>query len=172
MLTGKLPFSGATVTALSLQIVQAPAPAPSSINKGLPKEFDPIVSKALAKSVNQRYESAGGRAAELRALGAVLDVRSGTSEPADLTLGLPRASPPSARRPRAGQLRQPRRRTHGRSHQPPRSDAGAESAGAFGDARLSRPVAARCRAGAQRGSGAHRLDAADGRHDQDLARTD
>jgi TolB-like protein len=109
MLTGKLPFSGATVTALSLQIVQAPAPAPSSINRGLPKEFDPIVSKALAKSVNQRYESAAVMAAELRALGAVLDVRSGTSEPADLTLGLPRASPPSARRPRAGQLRQPRR---------------------------------------------------------------
>ncbi|PYQ78944.1 MAG: hypothetical protein DMG01_10195, partial [Acidobacteria bacterium] len=53
MLTGKPPFSGATATALSLQIVQAPAPAPSSINKSLPKEFDGIVLKALAKSMNQ-----------------------------------------------------------------------------------------------------------------------
>src|SRR5256885_9022433 len=64
MLTGKPPFSGATATALSLQIVQAPAPAPSSINKSLPKEFDGIVLKALAKSVNQRYESAAVMAAE------------------------------------------------------------------------------------------------------------
>ena len=108
MLTGKLPFSGATVTALSLQIVQAPAPAPSAINKGLPKEFDPIVSKALAKSVDQRYESAAVMAAELRALGAVLDVRTGTSEPADFDLGLPRASSSSARGSRAAG--QPRRR--------------------------------------------------------------
>ena len=64
MLTGKLPFSGATATALSLQIVQAPAPAPSSINKSLPKEFDGIVLKALAKSLNQRYESAAVMAAQ------------------------------------------------------------------------------------------------------------
>ena len=110
MLTGKPPFSGATATALSLQIVQAPAPAPSSINKSLPKEFDGIVLKALAKSVNQRYESAAVMAAELRALAAVLDVRSGTSEPADLAVGLPRAaSSSSARGARAGQLRQRRR---------------------------------------------------------------
>src|SRR5205807_2205981 len=110
MLTGKPPFSGATVTALSLQIVQAPAPAPSSINKSLPKEFDGIVLKALAKSLNRRYESAAVMAAELRALAAVLDVRSGTSEPADLAAGLPRAaSSSSARGARAGHLR-PRRR--------------------------------------------------------------
>ncbi|PYQ74093.1 MAG: hypothetical protein DMG04_11650 [Acidobacteria bacterium] len=109
MLTGKPPFSGATATALSLQIVQAPAPAPSSINKSLPKEFDGIVLKALAKSLNQRYESAAVMAAELRALAAVLDVRSGTSEPADLAVGLPRAaSSSSARGARAGHLR-PRR---------------------------------------------------------------
>ena len=36
MLTGKLPFSGATPAALTLQIVQAQAPVPSSVNRSLP----------------------------------------------------------------------------------------------------------------------------------------
>ena len=66
MLTGRLPFTGATSTALALQIVQAPAPAPSSVNRSLPTELDPIVAKALAKSLDQRYESAATLAAELR----------------------------------------------------------------------------------------------------------
>ena len=35
MLTGKLPFTGATATALALHIVQAPPPAPSSLNRSL-----------------------------------------------------------------------------------------------------------------------------------------
>ena len=81
MLTGKLPFSGATATALALQIVQAPAPMPSSLNRSVPRELDPIVAKALAKSLDQRYESAATMAAELRSVGAILDVRGTTSEP-------------------------------------------------------------------------------------------
>jgi TolB-like protein len=80
MLTGKLPFNGATPTALSLQIVQAPAPAPSSINSGVPHEFDAIVSKALAKSLDHRYQSAATLAAELRSLVAILDVRADVAE--------------------------------------------------------------------------------------------
>ena len=54
MLTGKLPFAGATVTALALQIVQAPAPALSSVDRSLPKELEPILGRALAKSLDQR----------------------------------------------------------------------------------------------------------------------
>jgi TolB-like protein len=81
MLTGKLPFSGATATALALQIVQAPAPVPSSVNRSVPRDLDPIVAKALAKSLDQRYESAATMAAELRSVAAILDVRGTTSEP-------------------------------------------------------------------------------------------
>jgi serine/threonine protein kinase len=80
MLTGKLPFTGATPPALALHIVQAPAPAPSSANPSLPREVDAIVGKALAKSLDQRYESAATLAAELRSLAAILDVRSDSSE--------------------------------------------------------------------------------------------
>jgi hypothetical protein len=86
MLTGRLPFSGATATALALQIVQAPAPVPSSLNRSVPRELDPIVAKALAKSLDQRYGSAATMAAELRSVAAILDVRGTTSEPALSTL--------------------------------------------------------------------------------------
>jgi serine/threonine protein kinase len=81
MLTGKLPFSGANSSEVALQIVQAPAPRPSSVNRSLPVELDPIVAKALEKSLVQRYESAVTLAAELRSVGAILDVRSDASPP-------------------------------------------------------------------------------------------
>jgi serine/threonine protein kinase len=81
MLTGKLPFSGPTRAAVALQIVQAHAPSPSSVNKSLPAELDPIVNKALAKSLDQRYESAVTMAAELRSVGAILDIRSDAAPP-------------------------------------------------------------------------------------------
>jgi serine/threonine-protein kinase len=97
MVTGKLPFSGATPTALALQIVQAQAPSPSSVNRSLPTELDPIVGRALAKSLEQRYESSVTMSAELRSVGAILDVRSDASPPSPL---------PSA-------VRQPRRRSGG-----------------------------------------------------------
>src|SRR5258706_6070510 len=54
MLTGKLPFAGTTAKALALQIVQAPAPAPSSVNPSVPRELDAIVAQALSKSLDQR----------------------------------------------------------------------------------------------------------------------
>jgi len=46
----------------------------------LPPEVDPIVMKALAKSLDQRYESAATVAAELRSVAAILDVRAEISE--------------------------------------------------------------------------------------------
>jgi TolB-like protein/predicted Ser/Thr protein kinase len=82
MLTGRLPFIGPTSTAVALQIVQASAPLPSSVNPEVPRELDAIVAKALAKSLDQRYETAASLAAELRSVGAILDVRSGDIEPA------------------------------------------------------------------------------------------
>jgi serine/threonine protein kinase/tetratricopeptide (TPR) repeat protein len=81
MLTGKLPFAGATPAALTLQIVQAPAPLVSAANRLAPKELEPILARALAKSLEERYESAATFAAELRSVGAILDVRSDAAPP-------------------------------------------------------------------------------------------
>jgi non-specific serine/threonine protein kinase len=80
MLTGRLPFIGSTPTALALQIVQAQPPVPSALNPSLPRELDGVVAKALAKSLELRYESAATLGAELRSIAAILDVRTETTE--------------------------------------------------------------------------------------------
>ena len=85
MLTGRLPFTGATPTALALQIVQAPAPLPSAVNRALPTELDAIVAKAMTKSLEHRYDSAAALAAELRSVGAILDTRSDIEEAAAMS---------------------------------------------------------------------------------------
>src|SRR5882672_3903454 len=91
MLTGKPPFSGATSTALALQIIQAPVPPLSSINRSLPKDLEQILGRMLAKSIDQRYESAATLAAELRAVGAILDMRSDAAAPSVVqTVSMPR----------------------------------------------------------------------------------
>jgi serine/threonine protein kinase len=90
MLTGRLPFDVAD--AAILHIIQAAAPAPSSLNEAVPRELDPIVAKALAKSLDQRCDSAATLAAELRSVAAILDERATAAEL--------HASPATARRPR------------------------------------------------------------------------
>lgn len=78
MLTGRPPFTG--TDALPLQIAQAAAPLPSSINPAVPIELDPILQRALAKSLDQRSESAATLAAELRSVAAILDERATAAE--------------------------------------------------------------------------------------------
>lgn len=80
MLTGKLPFNGTPSMPVTVEIVQAQPPAPSTMVPELPADIDGIVLKALAKSLEQRYESAATMAAELRSVAAMLDVRSEASE--------------------------------------------------------------------------------------------
>ena len=63
MLIGRRPTPGAGV--------------PSAVNASLPRELDPIVARALGKSGG--YESAVTLAAELRAVGAMLEVRQEAS---------------------------------------------------------------------------------------------
>jgi serine/threonine protein kinase len=79
MLTGKAPAPGAGV--------------PSAVNRSLPRELDPIVARALGMSGG--YESAATLAAELRAVGAMLDVRQDAHEaaaPAAMSRSKPKRS--------------------------------------------------------------------------------
>jgi serine/threonine-protein kinase len=69
--------------------------APSAVNKSAPAELDPIVRKLLGKRPSGRYESAATVAAELRAVAAILDVRTSATDAAPHTS--PKASPRSAR---------------------------------------------------------------------------
>jgi serine/threonine protein kinase len=81
MLTGKPPFAASTAAELTLKIVQAAVSQPTEVNPALPKELDEIVSRAMSKSLDRRYESAASFAGELRSIAAILDVRSGDAEP-------------------------------------------------------------------------------------------
>ncbi|MET3961904.1 beta-lactam-binding protein with PASTA domain/predicted Ser/Thr protein kinase [Marmoricola sp. OAE513] len=58
LLTGRPPFVGDSPVAVAYQHVREQAPAPSSFDADLPPEVDQIVAKALAKRVEDRYQSA------------------------------------------------------------------------------------------------------------------
>jgi serine/threonine protein kinase len=90
MLTGGLPFGTMISAARPSGPVQAESRAPSTINAAVPKEIDPIVTKALARRLDYRYGSAATLAAELRSVAAILDVRSGAVEPPTLAMDEPR----------------------------------------------------------------------------------
>jgi len=69
MLTGKPPVAG------------WPAPPPSTINRNLPKEVDPVVGQLLTSGAAHAVHSAAAAAAELRSLSAILDTRATRIEP-------------------------------------------------------------------------------------------
>jgi serine/threonine protein kinase len=83
LLTGTLPFQGTSPAEVTLQIVQATAPAPKAVNRTVPRMLDRIVGKVLAKSVDARFESMAALAAELRTVRNQLDVTE--REPVPLT---------------------------------------------------------------------------------------
>ncbi len=71
-LTGKRPFSGGGPFGVQRKIVQDDPEPPSQVNPAVPAEFDHIISKALAKQPENRYETAGAFANDLeRALALV-----------------------------------------------------------------------------------------------------
>jgi serine/threonine protein kinase len=59
------------------------AAAPSATNSHVPKELDGVVLRAVAPNPDSRYQSAATFAAELRSVGAILDVRGGVGDEPD-----------------------------------------------------------------------------------------
>jgi serine/threonine-protein kinase len=66
MLTGLSPFSNDNLHATMYQVVNKLPPAPSTCSPGLPKEFDAIVARAMAKDPADRYQDAAEMATDLR----------------------------------------------------------------------------------------------------------
>ena len=104
MLTGRLPFSAQTTGAVAAEILQAPAPAPSAVNRTLPPELDAVVLKMLAKDPVDRYEMAAMVAADLRSIAAGLHASRTPSKPATTDTG-----PVKATHVRAAATRRPHR---------------------------------------------------------------
>jgi serine/threonine-protein kinase len=65
MLTGRPPFLGDTPVAVASKHVRDTAPQPRDLNPELPFDLESIVMKAMAKSPDQRYDSADDLRADL-----------------------------------------------------------------------------------------------------------
>jgi len=65
LLTGRPPFVGESPVSVAYQHVREPAAPPSSLDSDLPPEIDAIVMKALAKPVDERYQSAAAMRADI-----------------------------------------------------------------------------------------------------------
>ena len=66
LLTGLLPFRGASMTNLMFVIANEPHQSVTSVRAGLPKWLDEVVDKALAKDPADRFQCAAEMAAALR----------------------------------------------------------------------------------------------------------
>ncbi len=80
-LTGNTPFNGDGVSALMYQITNHNPAPPSTLNPQVPVMLDYIVAKALAKSVDERYQSAADFAADLRECRKTIDPPMEASNP-------------------------------------------------------------------------------------------
>jgi serine/threonine-protein kinase len=65
LLTGRPPFVGESPVAVAYQHVREQAAPPSSLDPDLSPEIDAIVMKALAKRIEDRYQSAGAMRADI-----------------------------------------------------------------------------------------------------------
>lgn len=72
LLTGQLPFRGASMTKLMFVIANEPHESVTTVRPDLPRWLDPIVDRALAKDPADRYQSGAEMAAALRSGAAQL----------------------------------------------------------------------------------------------------
>ena len=73
LLTGEVPFKGNSPAELMHKILNEPHPNPQQINPRILKPLVTILNKAMAKKVEDRYQTAGQMAQHLRTLGRKID---------------------------------------------------------------------------------------------------
>lgn len=57
-LTGEKPFTGSTITSIMHKVMNFEPDPPSSLNPNVPSELDDVVMKAIAKNLDERYQTA------------------------------------------------------------------------------------------------------------------
>ena len=95
LLTGRPPFVGDSPVAVAYQHVREQAAPPSDHDTDLPPEIDAIVMKALAKRLEDRYQSAAAMRGDIERYLAGRPVHA-TVPPAPLTAVIPAVPPPTA----------------------------------------------------------------------------
>ncbi len=98
LLTGRPPFVGESPVAVAYQHVREPAVPPSTYDSELPPEIDSIVMKALAKRLDERYQSAAAMRADIERYLAGRPVQAPVvpAAVAEGTTFLPATPPPTA----------------------------------------------------------------------------
>jgi eukaryotic-like serine/threonine-protein kinase len=86
MLTGQTPFNGDSPIEIAMKHLNETPKPPSAIRRGLPRELDQIVLRALAKEPEDRYQSADELAADLDRVDAGLPVADETATAATVVL--------------------------------------------------------------------------------------
>jgi serine/threonine protein kinase len=84
MVSGRNPFVGADTASTLMNISGSAVPSVTQTNPELPREFDDMLSRAMAKDLDARQQSAASLSAELRSISAMLDVRAGESAHSEL----------------------------------------------------------------------------------------
>jgi serine/threonine-protein kinase len=82
MLTSRNPFAAPTAAQAVLNVISLGVPPPHAA--GGSSDLEAVVARAMAKDIEQRHQSAASFSAELRSIGAILDVRAGDAAPGDL----------------------------------------------------------------------------------------
>ena len=96
LLTGKTPFEGDTPVEIAMKhLSNAPQP-PSKLRPDIPRELDMVVLRALAKSPDDRYQSADEMEADLERVARGASVSATTSDTATQVLRRPAAAAAAA----------------------------------------------------------------------------
>jgi serine/threonine-protein kinase len=96
LLTGKTPFEGETPVEIAMKhLSNAPKP-PSKLRPDIPPELDMVVLRALAKSPDDRYQSADEMEADLERVARGANVSATTSDTATQVLRRPAAAAATA----------------------------------------------------------------------------
>jgi eukaryotic-like serine/threonine-protein kinase len=108
MLTGKTPFTGETPVEIAMKHLSDPPRPPSLERPDISPDLDMVVLRALAKSPDDRYQTAEEMDAELERVSQGLGVTAATADAATMVLSgadaaptsiIPPRRPPSATRP-------------------------------------------------------------------------
>ena len=83
MLTGRNPFAAANAADTVVNVMAAKIAPTLAVSTSL-ADLDALIMRSLAKDIDQRPQSAASFSAELRGIGAILDVRAGDANPSEL----------------------------------------------------------------------------------------
>jgi serine/threonine protein kinase len=91
MATGRVPYKAETPIAVIFKHIQDPLPPARSLNPGLPEPIELVIQKALAKTPEDRYQTAGDL---VRALEAARPARQDTLDVQEIPLPPPHLTDP------------------------------------------------------------------------------